>query len=311
MKTYPICATLSLALACFALASEAHAFGRRSTDPGNGSNLSQAIPIRGLELAHVTVPNFYLPNGNRVDMNTDLRALIDTEINQNANFRTVDASARSRLLISGGVTSLELDALQLNLKIGWNPSGALPIPVTPGIRGEVDLRLSNLSLDFKIYDRLTGETYLASYTNETLSNLTFTVRVEISQIGGSLELLTKTKLAEAIRRATRDIMNKFATSPGLHYVPWEAKVLGVADDKSSLVFDAGARQGVKSGTVFSIYSNCEARAGNLCFERFLADVRTTQIGQTSTTALPLGAQDFLSSVYAGDKVYVKILSPRR
>lgn len=312
MRFSVILRQLPLSALCLLLSHEsAYAFGKKAVDPNSGSAV-QAVPTRMVELAHVTVPNFYLPNGNRVDMNTDLRALVDTEINQSANFRTVEMAPSNRLVVTGGVTSLELDALQLNLKIGWSPSGALPIPIDPAIKGEVDLRLSNLSMDFKIYDRMTGETYLASYTNETLSNLKFSVRVEISQIGGSIELLTKTKLADAIRQATRDIFKKFSASPGLHYVPWETRVLGIADDRSTVTIGAGGRQGIVAGAVLSVYSNCEQRSSSgMCFERFLADIRARDIGQASSMAIPNTSADSLNAVETGDKVYVKVLNPRR
>ena len=294
----------------FYLTEAADAFGSKSKDPALNNGGIQAIPTRYLDLAHVTVPTFYLPNGNRVDMNTDLKTIIDSQINQSRYFRTAIPDPKNRLVITGGITSLELDILELGLKVGWNPAGAIPIG-NLGVSGEVNLKLSNLSMDFKIFDRVTRETYLASYTNETLSNLRFQVKVEISQIGTSLELLTKTRLAEAIRQATSDIMSKLESSPGLHFVPWEARVLGVTEGGGELLLSAGGRAGVLPNFVFSIYSNCEQNSSAMCFERFLADVRVTSAGQTSATAVPFQASDSLAGVLAGDKIYVKPLNSKR
>lgn len=308
MKRILILQCLSLLL----LIPEASGFGRRSANPTPPSSDSavQAIPIRGVELAHVTVPAFYLPNGNRVDMNTDLKALVDTEINRSRYFRTVVSQPNNRLVITGGVTSLELDILQFNLRIGWTPAGPIPIVGNPTLSGAVDLKLSNLSMDFKIYDRLTGETYLASYTNERLSNLSFQIRVDIGQIGTSIELLTRTKLADAIRNATADIVRNFENNQRLHYVPWETYVLGVAASASELTIAAGGRSGLKTGFAFSVYSAC-APGEMLCFERFLADIKLSSIGQTSSLATPLAAKDSLSNIEAGDRVFVKVLSQER
>jgi hypothetical protein len=290
----------------------AHAFGARVPQSPNTNQGIQATPIRVLDLAHVTVPAFYLPNGNRVDMNTDLKAIVDSQINQSRYFRTVGRdSSMNRLVINGGITSLELDILELGLKIGWNPAGALPVVGQIGVSGEVNIKLSNLSMDFKIYDRVTKETYLASYTNETLSSLKFQVKVEVSQIGTSLDLLTKTRLSEAIRRATTDIMAKLENAQSFHYLPWEARVLGVEEGGQKLTFSAGARSGVKTNFVFSVYSNCEGNSSMLCYERFLADVKVSNVGVSSADAIPLSSNDTLNLIYPGDKVFVKPLSPRR
>ena len=311
MRAYPFFRLTTLTLLLFSFSSSpAEAFGTRAPQTPNTSGV-QAIPIRTLDLAHVTVPAFYLPNGNRVDMNTDLKAIVDSQINQSRYFRTVNGNPMNRLVITGGITSLELDILELGLKIGWNPAGALPVIGQIGVSGEVNLKLSNLSMDFKIYDRVTRETYLASYTNETLSNLKFQVKVEVSQIGTSLDLLTKTRLSEAIRRATNDIMLKLENSAGLHYLPWEARVLGADEGGEKITISAGGRQGIKNNFIFSIYSSCEANSSVLCYERFLADVKVTNTAVESADAAPLSSNDSLKMVYPGDKVFVKPLAARR
>lgn len=286
---------------------EALGFGSSSREPKEDNSGKQAHPIRRVHFAHLTVPAFYLPNGNRVDMNTDLATITDTEMNRSRYFRTT-SDEEARLVITGGITSLELDILQLNLRIGWNPGGSLPVLGDPGIRGEVDVKLSNLSMDFKVYDRLTGVTYLASYTDETLSNLRFSVTVEISQIGASVDLLTKTRLAESVRSAVEDIMRNMENHPDMPYVPWESTVLGTeGSGGSSLTIAAGGREGVEKNYVFSVYSSCENASTQFCYERFLSDVRVTQVGVNSSTAVPFTSSDNLNAILPGDKVYVKPL----
>jgi hypothetical protein len=77
-------------------------------------------------------------------------------------------------------------------------------------------------MDFKIYDRVTGQTYLASYTDQTLSNIKFTTRVNLSNIQGSLDVLYKTRVADALRKATDDIMKnmeKMGPPPEMPFNP--------------------------------------------------------------------------------------------
>ncbi len=295
---------LTCALGFIILPTTAYTFGSRSKEPKVDTRGIQAHPIRRVDFAHLTVPAFYLPNGSRVDMNTDLATIVDTEINGSRYFRTTN-DTDARLVISGGVTSLELDVLQLNLRIGWNPGGSLPIVGDPGVSGEVDLKLSNLSMDFKVYDRVTGVTYLASYTDETLSDLRFSVRVEISQIGSSIELLTKTRLAAAVRSAVTDIMENMEDHPDMPFVPWETVVVGISEGSSKLTMAAGGREGIKKNYVFSVYSKCDPNNPDFCFERFLADIKVNQVGVNSSTAEAYSGSDSLVGIFPGDKVYVK------
>ena len=265
----------------------------------------QATPYRYVQLSRVTVPPFYLPSGRRVDMNSDLGAIIETEINQSEYFRS--GGSDSRLVISGGVTSMEMDVTQLNIRFGWNPNGALPIFPGRIVEGEFDLRLSTLSMDFKIFDKYTGETYVASYTNENISELNFKVKVNLLNLQSTLDLLTKTKLTEAIRKATRDVLENISEHPNFHYIPWNAHVLHVNEAKDSLFFNAGVLQGVKEGDIFSAYSSCSDNREEFCFERFLSDIRVISVSGRQSEAEPYTEQDFLSIVEPGDKIYIKVL----
>lgn len=302
-----------------ALPQEASAFGKKQpveppveTKPAPPPVAVQAIPFRYVNLAHVTTPAFFLPNGVRADFNADLDTILSTAINSSRYIRTQEntENSQSRLIITGGITNLELDILQLNMKIGWNKGGALPIGNIAGVQGEVDLKLSSLSVDFKIYDRQTGKVYSAAYTNEKLSKLSMNVHVNLDNIVASVDLLYKTALAETIRKATVDVMTAIENNKNFTYVPWETRVLGINRDRNTLVFEAGMADGVRVNEIYSIYSGCTAAESNThdgCFERFLADVKVTNTGVLSAEAAPFSANDSLTQIWAGDKVYVKPL----
>ncbi len=292
--------------------TEADAFGKRKPkeedEKPKAPEFIQAKPYRLMHLAHVTTPAFTFPNGVRADFNADLNKIIDSQINGSRWLRTVEASATpARLVITGGITSLELDALQLNLKVGWNNNGVIPMPGTPWANGEVDFRLSKMSMDFKIYDRFTGQTYLASYTDESLSNLKFQVRLKVSDINASLDILYKTGIAEAIRRATTDIMANLESHAHFDYLPWEATVLGVDRERNRVVFNAGLAGGVTAKQVYSIYASCQATEDPNCFTRFLADAKVESAGSFQSEAGAFTGNDSFGQVRTGDKVYVKPL----
>lgn len=303
MKTFTLLAAL---IFCPSFATEAHAGGAKPTPEPPPAPVKQEKPYRYVNLAHVTVPTFYFPNGVRADFNADLDKLIETEINNSRFLRTQVATPghEPRLYITGGVTSLEMDVLQFNIKVGWNQNGPIPMPGVPVASGEIDLRLSSLSMDFKIYDRVTGQSYFSSYTNETLSQLKIEAKVKVSEITASLDVLYKTKMAEALRIATRDIMKNLEANKAFDELPWESKVLGVDAAKNRLVFEGGSSIGVAPDQAYSVYSYCAADDAN-CFMRFLSDVKVDHVSPISAEAVPLTAKDSVQNIRAGDRVFVK------
>lgn len=299
MKLFPLLAALVLS-PLFAGQALGFGSGKQEEKP----SAPQAKPYRFVHLAHVTVPAFYFPNGVRADFNADLDKLIETEINSSRYLRTQVSSPDRppRLIITGGVTSLEMDVLQFNMKIGWNQNGPIALPGVPVASGEVDLRLSSLSMDFKIYDRITGQSYMSSYTNEALSKLKIEARVKVDEITASLDVLYKTKMAEALRIATADILKNLEANADFDVLPWEAKVLGV--DTGRVVFDAGASAGVAAGQAYSVYTHCPD-GDTSCFMRFLADVKVDRTSPISAEAVPFTPQDSVDKVTSGDRVFVK------
>lgn len=308
--------TLGASLALLGAPSAALAFGTRPVVPTPvpitpaEPTSQQAKPFRALELARVTVPAFYFPNGTRADFNVDLNALIEGQVNSSRYLRTTlaDPLNPSRLLLSGGITSFEADVVGMNLKIGWNKAGVL-LP-GQGVSGEVTLRLTAMTMDFMVYDRVTKQVYLSSNTNETLSQLKLDVKVNLADVNATLEAFYKTVMSKAVQKATADIMAKLENKANFDTLFWEASVLGVDQADNFLALGAGAAAGLKEGDVLTVYSYCapEEEAAGQCFRRFLADVRVKRALMNSAEATPWTASDSLGSVRAGDRVEVKALS---
>ncbi len=302
---------VSLAVAtCLLSPTQATAFGKKppkEPDAPATPTFQQAKPYRLVELARVIAPVFPIPNGHQVNITSELNTLIDTTINSSRYIRTLEAKGQSRLVITGGVTALEMDILQLGLTIGWNKGGIIPLPGQPNVSGEVDFRLHTLAMDFKIYDRFTGQTYLASYTDQELSDLKIQVRANLSDLQAAIDIFYKTGISEAVRLATTDIMLRLEANPQFDYVPWEAEVLGVDPQTGTLSFNAGAAQGVRANDVYSIYSACVSAEGTNCYSRFVADIKTSNVGGGVSEAGGLSATDAVGNARAGDRVYVKPL----
>ena len=267
----------------------------------------QAKPYRYMELARVSVPSFFLPNGNRADYNLDLNTLLQSQINATRYLRTVapNTEAPPRLLITGGITSFEADVMGANLKIGFNKGGAL----LPGqnISGEVTLKVSALSMDFLIYDRVHKTTRLSSTSDQTLSKLNITAKVNLANYDGSVNLFYQEVVAKAVAQVAADALKRIEDRTDFDNLYWAMPIVGRDLDQNFIGFNAGAADNVKVGDVFSIYSACEpaAEAAGNCFSRFLSDVRVYQVGQGTAQAKPFTDKDFLSQVQVGDRVEVK------
>jgi hypothetical protein len=286
-----------------------YAFGHKppkETQPP-APQFQQAKPYRVLELSRVIAPAFPLPNGENVNLTSELNTLIDTTINTSRYLRTSGAN-KSRLIISGGITALEMDILQFGIRFGWNKGGAIPISGMPNVSGEVDFHLNLLEMDFKIYDRLTGQAYVANYTNQEMSNLNINVHANISELQLAIDIIQKTGIAEAVRVATTDIMAKLENDSKFDLIPWEAEVLGVDSENGKLTFNAGSANGVRATDVYSVYSACGPTIGDDgCFSRLLADIKVTSATSLFSEAAGFNAADSVQNVHAGDKVYVKPL----
>ena len=114
--------------------------------------IKQAMPTRHVFLKNVAAPPFTFPNGAKIDLNMDLNAIALSQVNQSNHIRSTQQSD-SCLVMAGAITSLEMDILELGIQFGWNRNGIIPIPGTPGLEGKLTIRLSNMSMDFHIYDQ--------------------------------------------------------------------------------------------------------------------------------------------------------------
>ena len=317
MKT--LIATLGALALTLATTEEARAFGAKPVEPTQPAPTNpipppapvaqQAKPYRYVELERVNVPSFFLPNGSRVDYNIDLNALIQTKINESRYLRTRLSvpEAPSRLAITGGITSFEADVAGTNLKIGWNKGGV----IVPGqtVTGEVTIRLTSMSMDFLIYDRVTKATRLSASTDQTLSNLKLEVKVNLANINGSLTSFYQQVLSEAVGRATADVMKRLENRSDFDTVYWEAAVTGKDEAAGIIGINLGSADNIKVGDLFSIYTACSAEetASGNCFSRFLADVRVSKAGLSNAEAKAYTESDSLVKIQAGDRVEVKQL----
>ncbi|RYZ96815.1 MAG: hypothetical protein EOP11_22910 [Proteobacteria bacterium] len=315
MKT--LLATLGALALTLATTEDAHAFGAKPAEPTLPAPIpapaapiiNQAKPYRYLELAKVTVPSFYLPNGSRVDYNIDLNSLIQTKINESRYLRTrlSTPEAAPRLIVTGGITSFEADVVGANVKIGFNKGGVL----VPGqaITGEATIRLTAMSMDFLIYDRITKATRLSASTDQSLSNLKLEVKVNLANIDGSLDLFYKQVLSQAVGRATADVMKKLEDRSDFDSVYWAASITGKDESAGIVGLSLGAADNVRVGDLYSIYTACSPaeEAAGQCFSRFLADVRVLRAGQNSAEAKAYSESDSLVKIQAGDRVEVKTL----
>lgn len=295
---------------------------------------SQAFPVRILELRNVSASSFHLPNGNAVDMNMNLRELVDSQINQSAKFRTYQRNTplARHGVIDATITSLEMEIASIGLRIGYRPdgnggttdagsgaSGSTPSSGSGGsagsgtqLTGQLTVKLGQIAMDFKIFDSDTGETYSAVTTDQVTAGLDLSFTVDFSNVSIGPAFQFRQALSGAIRTLVSHAMQRFVAAPRMNFLPWQAIVREVDGTRKLVLFDAGLRAGVSVGNLFSVYSSCETGS---CLEHYVGDVKVKRVLDGSVTGSdPLGYSEAgfkddptstkFNLVRPGDKVYI-------
>ncbi len=330
--------------------NDAAGFGRsRAPATNNQVRETQAFPTRLLELGSVSAGSFQIPNNMRVDLSIDLPTLVDSEVNQSAKFRTfrptIESGGQAMAIPAHGVlkasiTSIELDFASIGVKVGYRPGGLASsntstdtasntststgtgtstdignVSSASGVQlnGEVTVKLSAISMDFRVVDSVTNATYGAASADHVTTALNLSFKVDFTpglSIGPEAQF--RSRLSVAIRALMAQGMAKLAATPHINYLPWAASVREVDQARGLILFDAGVQTGLVVGNILSVYKACAVQNAE-CFERYTGvDVRTARVLQGYAEGAPRGIdaarmREVLNSVSPGDKVYITYL----
>ena len=288
---------------------------------------SEPFPTRYLELGAVSTSLFHTPDGKAVDLGIDLARMVDTAVNQSEKFRTVTgghdvlASLGRHGVLSAALTAVELEVADIQLKFGYTPGGevgATPGPspsASPGgvtLVGKVDIKVGNISMDYKVVDSDTGLAYGAVYVNHSMVTTGFSFKVDFGpgfSIGPEVQI--KQALAPLFRTMTAKAMVEMAKARDINFIPWQARVSGIDADRRLVLMSEGVRAGLHQGNLFDVYSSCSTPG---CLERYAGGLRVTRpLNGDPSGANPNGYSETvlidpqnmnLDGIHTGDKVFI-------
>lgn len=159
-----------------------------------------------------------------------------------------------------------------------------------GLRVGASEAKARVGMDVRIVDAVSSEILFSTRSTADANRTGFKVGYSGADFGADLGTFQKTPLGEATRKAIGDAVAKMVSQFGTEAAPepaaaWTGTLL-VADD-GSLVIKAGAREGLKTGDILTVFRPKTAKVGNEVLtvgEDRIGKIRLTSVGDAASTA---------------------------
>jgi hypothetical protein len=303
MKVFALVVLLILTASVFP--EPARAFGKKKppVDPNNPTE-TQAYPTRMVSLGKFLETNFMLPDGKtKVDMSVQLPELIVTEMaHVTTKLRargTQSGSDGGRYVFSGGITSFEANNNSMGITIGYK-TGVGDIGTGPanGVTGKVTLDVSSMQMDFHIVDTQRNEVVAVGRGSGLVNGINAHVDVDFGAIDSAADFVHRSAMAPVFRKAIDDAIKQMASDPRTNfYMDWSANVTTLQPSLKRIFFNAGMRDDITAGNVFTIYDNSNMRLGE-------AKVLNAEMEQSAAVYQDDSGDKLFNSTKAGDKVKI-------
>ncbi|MBI3544204.1 MAG: hypothetical protein HY075_13120, partial [Deltaproteobacteria bacterium] len=253
---------------------QAHAFGpKRPAAPKEPAD-SQAYPTRDISFGKFLSTPFMLPDGKtKVDMSVVLPDLALTELTQSQKRLRARNTAPSegsgepedRYILKGGLTAFEANNFSSQITIGYKPgAGDIGNGSLTGVQGAVKFNVGTLEMDFHLVDTRRQEVVAVGHGSALTGGVGLDVEIDFSVIKTGADFVYNSPMAPHFRKAVRDAFLQMANDPNTNFlVDWTAKVTRIDQALKQLFFDAGGRDQVVPGNLFTIYDSGDARLGEV------------------------------------------------
>ena len=292
--------------------NDAMAAGKPQTNQSSGTVVHEPAPLNRVLLLEVGTKAFILPNGTAVDLNADLKQILETAVTITPNFRTITDSAlgadscKSHLELKAAVTSVDLNVASIGINFGYTPTGATT-SVT-NVTGKVKVDIGLIGMDFSVRNCAGGTCTSAVATTETqvTSGVSGSFEVDLAVIKTSADFVWKTPLNQILRKIMESGMSKIARSPYLDRLPWNAIITSIQPQTGEFTFDAGNESNLAKQQSFGVYQ--EIGSLGICpVFRNIAYAHTERVDVGSSAALI--EQTFEgASVKVGDEIRIRPVS---
>ena len=280
---------------------------KKPSTPASGD--LQATPTQHVWVEPVGTRSFTLPNGESVNLEVDLNELFITEVSRSQTFRpligeAVEDSCGRSLHIRAQVTNMNFDVGGTGLHFGYSSSGNWETGQT--VDGEVKVKVGALSMDFRVLD-CEGEACavpMASSVDQKSVQTDLEFNVNLDEVHAGADFVFKTNLAKIFREMMQKGISKMeAMTERYHELPWSAEVNGVDLSQGVVVLNAGTREGLTEGTVFTVYSRLN-ESDSCGAELAVAEIKIIDAYPLSSTA-EIERTTAPREVRAGDLVFVR------
>ena len=300
-------------LATSLIATEGFAAGKPKVGSTTASAINEPSPLNLVLLLDVGTKAFSLPNGTAVDLNADLKQILETAVTITPNFRTIaDATTvstdpcKSHLELKAAVTSVDLNVASVGVNFGYTPSGVVSGVTTATGKVKVDIGL--IGMDFSVRSCAGGTCTSAIAITEThlTSVVSGSFEVDLGQIKTSADFVWKTSFNQILRKIMESAMSKVARSPYLDRLPWNAIITAITPQTGEITFDAGNESNLSNQQSFGVYQAIGSLGACPTYQN-IAYAHTERVDVGSSAALI--EQTFEgASVKVGDEIRIRPVS---
>lgn len=266
--------------------SVASAAGRKRKKQGEWK---AAYPARYVSLGDLLEHSFYLPDGKtRVDSHVLLPQMILSEVVQVTPKLRVQmrefhekkqdlqpmlelSSALSnpvfnRFVLVGGITAFEAENTALGVRFGYRQGlGDVISGQLPEVKGSVEFKVGVLRMDFYIQDTMRANEVVAAGTGDyILKKGELKVGLDFRKINSGFDLIFQSPLSKAFRETVQEAILNLVENPRTNFLmDWTVPVSKVHAIFKKIFFEAGQRDEIRVGDLFTIYDANEMRIGEV------------------------------------------------
>lgn len=267
--------TSVLLLCSLSTLSEVHAFSKKRPKPQpqpTSPAESQAYPTRVISFGKFLSTPFTLPDGKtKIDMSVMLPELLLTEMHQAQNklrargTAPIEGPEPDRFVLKGGITAFEASTMTGQITIGWKPGvGDIGNGIVSGAEGKVTLNVGVLDMDFHIVDTQRQQVVAVGRGHAVPAGLGAAVTVDFGFIQTGADFVYRSPMAPLFRKAAREAVLQMARDPQTNFLmDWDAEVSRVLPEVGRVFFNAGARDDIHPGNVFTVYDSDFMRLGEV------------------------------------------------
>jgi hypothetical protein len=297
------------------LSAPVHAFGKSQNTSSSPPVDTTPSPARAVVLDPVTTQPFVLPNGSSVDLTSELGTMLLTAVSGTSNLVPTQIPALgaagsqpcdSHIELRAAVTTIEMNADQFGITIGYSPTGSSLGSGITGGNGSLNVSVSEIGMDFSLWECSNGQcqSIAAASADQSMSQSNLSFTIDFGAITTAAQLVYNTPLGDTLRAILASGVSQIAASPRIADLPWSATVKEVNAQAGTFVFDQGADSRLGVNQTFVVYAGIPGQGACAVYQA-VAYAHTTEVDPVSSVASITQSLDSSRSVEVGDVVMIQ------